>query len=317
MSEQTPITMQKLLETLRALENAGSIPNIVVPGSLAPRRRSLADELATLMDNYDLSSRLAGGESGARRSTSWPAPAMPEYAQTDAGLLISSLAESIWKQAANNVLFGSIGYFMTYGGMSRNMNPFMWPIMDDQTAEAQRRVAEEAERQLAAFDSLIDQAAAAPVALLADPEPARPPAPARSPDYMQTLTGWRGWNVSDGKLESLGMESFWKPRRAIAAQCSVADDDCQAPALDCSCGWWSFKSAELMKKALAGYRNQTLVVGSVELWGRVIECEHGWRSEYAYPRELWLLKPGLEWLSWTYGVPVRMAVPPAAAAESE
>jgi len=31
-----------------------------------------------------------------------------------------------------------------------------------------------------------------------------------------------------------------------------------------------------------------------------------YRSEFAYPKELWLLKPGLEFLSWTYGVPVRM-----------
>jgi len=32
---------------------------------------------------------------------------------------------------------------------------------------------------------------------------------------------------------------------------------------------------------------------------------NGFRSEYSYPKELWLLNEGLESLSWTYGVPVR------------
>jgi hypothetical protein len=53
------------------------------------------------------------------------------------------------------------------------------------------------------------------------------------------------------------------------------------------------------------YATSVDVIGEVEIWGRVIECENGWRSEYAYPKELWLLGEGLESLSWKYGVPVR------------
>jgi hypothetical protein len=53
------------------------------------------------------------------------------------------------------------------------------------------------------------------------------------------------------------------------------------------------------------YVDSVDVVGTVEIWGRVIECRNGFRSEYAYPKELWLLRDGLEHLSWTYGVPVR------------
>lgn len=60
-----------------------------------------------------------------------------------------------------------------------------------------------------------------------------------------------------------------------------------------------------MKKALHAYQSLVMVVGSVEIWGKVIECENGYRSEFSYPKELWLLRPGLESLSWTYGVPVR------------
>ena len=58
-----------------------------------------------------------------------------------------------------------------------------------------------------------------------------------------------------------------------------------------------------------------LVVGTVEIWGRVIECENGFRSEFAYPKELWLLSEDddLSKLSWTYGVPVRKYVPPCTA----
>ncbi len=30
------------------------------------------------------------------------------------------------------------------------------------------------------------------------------------------------------------------------------------------------------------------VIGTVSLWGTVVECEHGWRAEYAYPRRIYV-----------------------------
>jgi hypothetical protein len=33
---------------------------------------------------------------------------------------------------------------------------------------------------------------------------------------------------------------------------------------------------------------RSIVVGTVSLWGEVIECERGWRAEYAYPSRLFM-----------------------------
>jgi hypothetical protein len=128
--------------------------------------------------------------------------------------------------------------------------------------------------------------------------------PVRSPDFVHTLTAWRGWEVSHGMLESLGTNSRWEPCRAPRANCIMGRDH-SAPDASCECGYWSFKTRESLVEALGRYAQTVDVIGQVEIWGRVIECENGFRSEFAYPKELWLLDSDLESLSWKYGVPVR------------
>ena len=131
----------------------------------------------------------------------------------------------------------------------------------------------------------------------------------RVPDHYATLLGWRGWKVEGGKLVALGMTGVWEPKKAVRAVCtsralgtgSVHD----APDKGCKCGYWSFKSQERLHIALEGYANHVQVIGTIEHWGKVVECTNGFRSEYAYPKELWLLEDGLEHLSWEYGVPIR------------
>ena len=135
------------------------------------------------------------------------------------------------------------------------------------------------------------------------PDPAPPVVPT-PPDVVHTITAWRGWDVTDGTLESLGSSAQWEPRHALKAKCTSGRTHA-APDLACHCGYWSFKTRELLEQALEGYASAVEVIGQVEIWGRVIECENGFRSEYAYPKELWLLNDGMESLSWKYGVPVR------------
>lgn len=136
-----------------------------------------------------------------------------------------------------------------------------------------------------------------------------------APDYVHTLTGWRGWKVKAGKLAALGMRGVWEPKKATPSGCDKSSDPLWfmpnpapphlAPHKNCACGYWSFKSLDMLTRALSSYVDSVDVIGSVEIWGRVIECENGFRSEYAYPKELWLLKPDHEHLGWTYGVPIR------------
>lgn len=78
-----------------------------------------------------------------------------------------------------------------------------------------------------------------------------------------------------------------------------------APAWHCNCGVWAFKDVDRLVAAIGSGYNNIKVIGSVSLWGRVIETENGYRAQYAYPSELWLLDGSLEELALIYGVPVR------------
>lgn len=140
--------------------------------------------------------------------------------------------------------------------------------------------------------------------------------PMRVPDLTEPIVAWRAWRVAGARLTGLGLDSPWLPGRPNAADCqqrgflfgtasvyhSVYHS---APNRDCTCGIWAFKSLEALIEASRGY--DCPVFGEVYLWGRVLECgEHGWRAEYAYPKELWLTDPKLEHLGATYNVPVRL-----------
>ncbi len=69
------------------------------------------------------------------------------------------------------------------------------------------------------------------------------------------------------------------------------------------CGIYAFKTpADLIYEAI-GLR----IVGTVYLWGRIIEHEHGYRAQYAYPASFvssWLTGDELARLAELYNVPV-------------
>lgn len=240
-----------------------------------------SDKLEVLMDKYDISDLI----SGRNRSISYPQSPFVK------GEVLFSLPSASFQTSW-------INYYP-----SPSINNIVWGAGSDTTedAEATKKREQEQLKKTAKFERLIDKISTSPSELLKDPDPKSPVH--RSPDYIQTLTGWRGWDVYDGRLCALRNCIPWEPRKSSKAECAYHIHE--APRMECSCGYWSFKSSDLMKKALHAYQSLVMVVGSVEIWGKVIECENGYRSEFSYPKELWLLRPGLESLSWTYGVPVR------------
>ena len=143
----------------------------------------------------------------------------------------------------------------------------------------------------------------------------------RVPDGVYPIIAWRAWglttNANGWLLSGLGVSEAWTPRKAMAAKCiqdtlaislwlGVHKTKHLAPHRDCSCGVWAFRSSEELLSALKDYRD-VKVIGQVYLWGRILECENGFRAQYAYPCELWLLDESLEELGWVYGVPIRTA----------
>lgn len=123
-----------------------------------------------------------------------------------------------------------------------------------------------------------------------------------APDLFEPRLGWRVWDVVDlgGALRlcSLAFWAVWPPRREAAATCRRALLDAplgghprhEAPRARCSCGIHATRTArhtldfsrDVPRKPDAVHR----VFGQVALWGRVVECEDGWRAALAYPTRL-------------------------------
>lgn len=282
--------LEEFLDRLR-VEYHEQKPKIIQP-------RSKLDEK---MDKYDLYKQ------GDWRNVG--TPEMPIYVRpvpVDNDFIYSSMLgmmqkyiQGMWATAAPPPLSAA---GMQYGGIARSPRSPQPGVMSSWYPEAPLYPRTPIETSHQRLKKQIAQAGEEQPVKIEDPEP---PKPAPSPDYIGTLTAWRGWSVNDGILTALGTDYDWAPKRAARAKCEHHSHP--APQMQCSCGFWSFKTLDLLVEALRNYTSDTLVVGTVEIWGRVVECQNGFRSEFAYPKELWLLKGGMESLSWTYGVPVRQA----------
>lgn len=144
------------------------------------------------------------------------------------------------------------------------------------------------------------------------------------PDYTAAILGYRAWNWDGEALFSCHQVELWIPRKVHVARCWARDhskaglpvereESLDAPIKECSCGIYAAKS---LPELCSSYSSQ-FVRGHVYLWGKVIEHEHGWRSQFAYPAKL-LISPlspqltfrevqaHLNWLTF-YGVDICVA----------
>jgi hypothetical protein len=123
------------------------------------------------------------------------------------------------------------------------------------------------------------------------------------------VLGWRLWLViPDGGylwLESLLYATRWSPRRSLDARCIPhrrcylcdrddihAAETHAAPDPDCECGIYAAAApgtlAPYLDSGYPGRAHVERVLGQVQLWGTVIECERGWRGQHAYPARLFI-----------------------------
>ncbi|MGI9119402.1 MAG: hypothetical protein ACR2G7_04660 [Acidimicrobiales bacterium] len=135
----------------------------------------------------------------------------------------------------------------------------------------------------------------------------------RPPD--DHVIAWRYWQVPPGPavLRSVTQKHCtWSPGQRLTAICVGVGHD--APAEGCACGiYGSGDLGSLRDHGLCLAPDMALVVGQVGLWGTVLPDGHGYRAQYAYPRELALVQGSVgddvatvltEGLG-AYGVPVR------------
>jgi hypothetical protein len=120
------------------------------------------------------------------------------------------------------------------------------------------------------------------------------------PDYAEPLRAWRLWAVEDisgsARLRSLYQRCVWPTGAPIAAHCHAQRfrlwhrSPHEAPVDTCSCGIYAVGADRIHglwrdPEPAPGF---SLVIGTVSLWGAVVECENGWRAGYAYPREIFV-----------------------------
>lgn len=113
------------------------------------------------------------------------------------------------------------------------------------------------------------------------------------------------------ELTSANTLQRWPAGQAAAAACTLWDHPAPAPA--CRCGIYAAADRTALERY--GYPALTyLVVGEVDLWGRIEPAGGGWRAQWARPARLWVVRetiPGdddpervRDLLAASYGVPV-------------
>ena len=133
-----------------------------------------------------------------------------------------------------------------------------------------------------------------------------------APDYAAPLIGWRSWAVveeeDDLRLSSVVFDTRWPPRERLEATCLhrarsgllarlLRIEPHDAPDDGCECGIYAAPAADMALPYLDRHAllrlARSALIGRVALWGRVIECERGWRATFAYPTRLYVLRAAL------------------------
>jgi hypothetical protein len=135
----------------------------------------------------------------------------------------------------------------------------------------------------------------------------------------EPIVGWRQWKfMYPHFLANLGNDTIYMPREKIEALCEQYStvgtlvlrkhhSEQTAPHLTCTCGIYAYKEkTRLLREIRTIYSGLRLVYGEINLWGKVIEHEDGYRAQFGYPRRLWCtpaIEPLAGWIGYVYGVP--------------
>jgi hypothetical protein len=127
---------------------------------------------------------------------------------------------------------------------------------------------------------------------------------------IDPILGWRLWHVrlheGEYRLESFTWHHVsWPAGRRLRASCAIHGDE--APLQGHECGIYAFRTRELAEDLLRRYTGvrqrygpvleepppprlgRPVALGQVSLWGRVLVRDRGYRAQYAYPYDLFLI----------------------------
>lgn len=119
----------------------------------------------------------------------------------------------------------------------------------------------------------------------------------RVPDYVEPLIAYRAWLWNGEHLRSTYINLVWEKDTIYQAACMGT-----SPHKYCGfqevggelsphkigvCGFYSLKSDDPITIAnCIGVTADNLVIGTIEIWGKIVEHSFGYRSEYARIRDI-------------------------------
>lgn len=109
---------------------------------------------------------------------------------------------------------------------------------------------------------------------------------------VEPVAGWRVWRLTsaDGevRLAAVARGSVWPVRGPMRATCPHHAED-EVPGADCMCGLYAASTLRALARAGVLANRHVGVVGSIDMWGRVVEHDRGTRAALAYPSRLRLV----------------------------
>ncbi len=138
----------------------------------------------------------------------------------------------------------------------------------------------------------------------------------------EPVVAWRAWSmIKPNFLCSPG--TVWMPRQPLEACCSAehrgswqdSPRHLVSPDAHCTCGIYSVKTEQELSNyfSIGLMKTGPPVVGRLKIWGKIVEHDAGYRSQFAYPAQLHVLaeewKPFAPIISDAYGVPVDVGLP--------
>jgi hypothetical protein len=123
------------------------------------------------------------------------------------------------------------------------------------------------------------------------------------------IVAWRVWRISEDGGELMLRSVYqhqvtWPSGEPLQAACNCMGvlDGHDAPGLGPGreCGIYAVRDEELTRRWSWFTRVPTVATvgkafGRVRLWGRVVQYEQGYKAEFAYPADLYLLDVDPEW----------------------